>query len=157
MRAGHGRKIHCGSFRRGERREAGWVGRCYFRFAPLANRHAGSQFTYSTRAGKTGLTKVKNFSDESLRVSRWNELLADGMSFLTECLHAGDIAYGSCCSARRTSRIADPPKNTSVIVKCWSRTHPPGVCPMVGTLSGSAPDRDQHPTGTFPTLLRARP
>src|SRR6266853_2892980 len=49
------------------------------------------------------------------------------MSFLTECLHAGDIAYSSCCSARRTSWIADPPKNTSVIVKCWSRTHPPGV------------------------------
>src|SRR6266849_1310233 len=81
-----------GSFRRGERREAGWVGRYYFRFAPLANRHAGSHFTYSTRAGKTGLTKVKNFSDEGLRVSRWNEFLADGMSFLTECLHAGDMA-----------------------------------------------------------------
>src|SRR5712691_7058060 len=44
-----------------------------FRFAPLANRHAGSLFTYSTCAQKTGLTKVKNFSDEGLRVSRGND------------------------------------------------------------------------------------
>jgi len=53
------------SFRRGERHETGWLGRYYFSVRASTNRHTGSRFTYSTRAGKTGLTKVKNFSDES--------------------------------------------------------------------------------------------
>jgi hypothetical protein len=45
--------------------KTGWLGRYYFSVRASTNRHTGSRFTYSTRAGKTGLTKVKNFSDES--------------------------------------------------------------------------------------------
>jgi len=59
-------------------REAGWVVSVLFSVRASANRHAGSLFTYSARSGKTGLTKVKNFSGESSKISGRNEF-PDGM------------------------------------------------------------------------------
>ena len=44
----------------------GGSGPMLFSVRASVNRHTGSLFTYSTRAGKTGLTKVKNFSEREL-------------------------------------------------------------------------------------------
>ena len=54
-------------------RETEWVEPMLFSVRASANRHAGSLLISSTRAGETGLTKVKNFSRGVLRASRSND------------------------------------------------------------------------------------
>src|SRR5882672_5554915 len=105
MRAGRGRKILGPHWIVPKRRaRSGWVGSILFSVRASANRHAGSRCICSPRADKSGLTKVKNFSDKRLRN------FTPKRSFLTECLHIGHL---------------QAPKNTSVVVKCWSRRHEP--------------------------------
>src|SRR6267378_6934116 len=51
-------------FRRGERTKRGGSGPMLFSVRASANRHAGSLFVCSTHVRETGLTQVKNFSEE---------------------------------------------------------------------------------------------
>src|SRR6266853_640211 len=62
---------HCCSEEASAKR--GGFGPMLFSVRASANRHAGSLLISSTRAGETGLTKVKNFSRGVFRASRSND------------------------------------------------------------------------------------
>ena len=136
-----------GSFRRGERAKRGGSDRYCFRFAPLRTATPVVLRILDPR-GQKRIDEDQEFLRQTSRD------FTTERSFLTECYISANRP-GFFALQKRTFPHLRSPKNTSVIVGCWSRSH---VAVVSRGFRGGLSDRlaEYRSGGTGTNIQRVR-
>ena len=134
-----------GSFRRGERAKRGGSDRYCFRFAPLRTATPVVLRILDPR-GQKRIDEGQEFLRQTFK--RFH----DGTEFPDGMLHIGEWARVFCAAKTCVPHLG-PPKNTSVIVRCWSRSH---AAVVFRGFHGSSSDRlaEGRPGGAGTNIQR---